>query len=120
MEIGLFHPAISTSSLMRYVFFVCMIMATVACSQKKGENSNSDIFLAGKELGEVTNKKLAEASGLAASADNPGLLWTLNDSGNKPEVYLIDEQLNIRLTCRLKNVINRDWEDLTVGPGPEP
>lgn len=105
---------------MRKLFFLMMVSATVACSQKKGKESNSDIFVEGKQLVEVTNKKLDEASGLAASISNTGLLWTHNDSGNRAELFLIDDQLNIRLTVTLENVINRDWEDIAVGPGPEP
>lgn len=97
-----------------------MISASVACSQKKGKDSDSDIFLAGKKLTEVTDKKLEEASGLAGSSTNPGLLWTHNDSGNRAEVLLVDDKLNIRLTCVLDKIINRDWEDIAVGPGPEP
>lgn len=96
-----------------------MLIATVACSQKKGKDSDSELFLEGKKLAEVTDKKLDEASGLAASNSNPGLLWTHNDSGNRAEVLLVDDKLNIRLTCTLANVINRDWEDISVGPGPE-
>ena len=23
------------------------------------------------------------------------------------------------MTCKLKNAVNRDWEDITIGPGPE-
>jgi hypothetical protein len=105
---------------MRKIVFLLMFSATVACSQKKGKPSDSDIFLEGKKLAEVSNKKLEEASGLAASANNAGLLWTHNDSGNRAELFLIDDQTNIRLTCVLDKVINRDWEDIAVGPGPEP
>lgn len=96
-----------------------MLIATIACSQKKGKDSDSELFLEGKKLVEVTNKKLDEVSGLAASSKNTGMLWTLNDSGNRAEVLLIDDRLNIRLTCTLANIINRDWEDISVGPGPE-
>ena len=105
---------------MRKLVVLMMLVATVACSQKKGKDSDSSVFSAGKKLTEVTDKKLEEASGLAASSSNPGLLWTLNDSGNRAEVLLIDDKLNIRLTCTLHNIINRDWEDIAVGPGPEP
>ncbi len=60
-----------------------------------------------------------EVSGLAASANNPGLLWTQNDSGNAPVIYLVDEKLKIKLACKIQGVKNRDWEDIAVGPGPE-
>ena len=57
--------------------------------------------------------------GLAASATNPGFLWTLNDNGNPPEVFLIDQHARIRLVCKLPNVRNRDWEDIAIGAGPK-
>jgi hypothetical protein len=105
---------------MRCVFFTLMLGATVACSQKQAEKADSNIFLDGQPLAEVTDKKLKEASGLAASANNPGMLWTHNDSGNGAAVFLIDKKLDVKLTCKLGKVKNRDWEDITVGPGPEP
>jgi hypothetical protein len=104
---------------MRQLAFALLLITTVACSQH-GEKVNSTIFLPGKQLAEIKNDKLDELSGLAASVNNPGLLWTLNDSGNKSEVYLVDDQLNIKLTCKLEGAKNRDWEDIAVGPGPEP
>jgi len=89
-----------------------------ACSQKKGQSVDSNIFLPGKKLAEVTSNKILEISGMAESVSNPGLFWIHNDSGNDPEVYLVDRDLNIRLTCVIDGVRNRDWEDITVGPGP--
>lgn len=77
------------------------------------------VFGAGQQLSELTHKKLKESSGLAASMENPGMLWTHNDSGNAPEIYLVDKDLNIRLTVSLSEIENRDWEDITVGPGPD-
>jgi hypothetical protein len=69
-----------------------------------------------RELG-LIDEKLPEASGLAVSVVNPGSLWSINDSGNAAEVYLIDTTAHIKLTCKL-NVENRDWEEVAVGPGP--
>ena len=77
------------------------------------------VFGMGQQLSELTHKKLKESSGLAASTENPGMLWTHNDSGNAPEIYLVDKDLNIRLTVTLSGIENRDWEDITVGPGPD-
>lgn len=77
-------------------------------------------FAVGEALSEITDMRLEETSGVAASMKNPGYLWVHNDSGNSPEIYLVDKNLNIVLTCRLKGVFNRDWEDLAIGPGPEP
>jgi hypothetical protein len=93
------------------------LMAT-SCSKKK-VNWNEKDFLIGESHGEVDDKNLEEASGLVASVANPGYLWTHNDSGNKPQVFLLDEHAKIRLTCTLKGINNRDWEDITIGAGPE-
>jgi len=78
------------------------------------------LFSEGEKRGALKDKKLNEVSGLAASMANPGLLWTLNDSGNKPEIYLIDVETNIKKTYVLEGVSNRDWEELALGPGPKP
>lgn len=104
---------------MRILMYVLILALPVSCIEKKSVPSDSEIFLAAKPLVELNDKKLREVSGLAASANNPGLLWTHNDSGNRPEVYMVDEKLKIKLICKIQGVKNRDWEDIAVGPGPE-
>lgn len=105
---------------MRFFFVWCMVwIAAAGCSNKPPLENASDEFFPGKPLAELKNKKLEEVSGIVSSINNPGFLWAHNDSKNKAEVYLIDQKLKIALTCRLRGVENRDWEDITVGPGPE-
>jgi hypothetical protein len=104
---------------MRVVTVMLIWVLMVSCSSKKSTQGDSQIFLAPKQLAELRDKKLEEVSGLAASTTNPGFLWTLNDSGNPAIVYLVDQSLNIKLSCKLKGVRNRDWEDIAVGPGPD-
>lgn len=62
---------------------------------------------------------LEEASGLVASFANAGYLWTINDSGNGSEVFLINERANIVMTYELTGIKNRDWEDISIGPGQD-
>jgi hypothetical protein len=100
---------------MKTAAFVIALMLISGCKPKTTPQGS---FHAGVELGEV-EKRLEEASGLAASVKNPGFLWTVNDNGNPPEVYLIDQHARIRLVCKLPNVRNRDWEDIAIGAGPE-
>jgi len=101
------------------ILFFSLGLFCFSCLDKKSVPADSDIFLPSQRLAELTKNELEEVSGLAASITNPGLLWTHNDSGNPAIVYLIDEKLEIRLACKLVGVKNRDWEDITVGPGPE-
>jgi len=81
---------------------------------------DSSLFSTPVRLGEIKNNDLLEISGLAASYNNPGFLWAHNDSGRKPELYLVNDSLEILLVCDLRVIMNRDWEDIAVGPGPDP
>lgn len=69
--------------------------------------------------GLVACDALKEASGLAASRSNPGVLWAHNDSGDKPRVFALGahgEHLGIYTLLGAEAV---DWEDMAVGPGPQ-
>lgn len=65
---------------------------------------------------------LDEASGLAASRRNPDVLWSHNDSGSGPELHAFTPRLTGGQlgTFRLDGADATDWEDLAVGPGPDP
>ncbi|WP_209330416.1 hypothetical protein [Lunatimonas salinarum] len=78
------------------------------------------LFSHPQTMGKLDNKEIDEASGLAASWEHPNLLYTHNDSGGKPNVYLIDYSGKNLGNIKLKGVDNRDWEDIAVGPGPKP
>ncbi|HCZ37793.1 MAG TPA: hypothetical protein DHV26_17875 [Cytophagales bacterium] len=90
------------------------VLCLMACSSEI-----SDLFSSAKEKG-IVDIKLEEASGLVASAAHPGYFWTHNDSGNGAQLFLIDSTANIAATMPLGAVRNRDWEDITLGPGPDP
>jgi len=106
---------------MTRTFFVFMLALSAACSSRKiDQDELAHDFLPGQRLAELKDPRLTEVSGLASSAANPGYLWAHNDSGNPNEIFLIDEKLDIKLTCTLGMVENRDWEDIAVGPGPDP
>lgn len=55
---------------------------------------------------------MREASGLVASARHPGHYWLHNDSGNEPELFLVDSTGQAVATVRVLGVPNRDWEDI--------
>jgi len=91
----------------------------MACSKAQTMRNQTDAFLPGAKIAALENKKLGEISGLESSTNNPNLLWAHNDSGNGPEIFLLNDKLEIKLTCELAGVKNRDWEDIAVGPGPD-
>jgi hypothetical protein len=68
--------------------------------------------------GQMSDRRLSEASGAAPSKANPGLFWTIGDSGNPPELLAIDTTGVLRGRFVLPNVANVDWEAVAVGPCP--
>lgn len=87
------------------------------CSAK--QSFDHQFFMVGKSQGIVDNPEINEASGLAVSMINDGMLWTHNDSGNDAKIFLIDEQAKCKATVSFEKLVNRDWEDIAVGPGPD-
>lgn len=81
--------------------------------------ATSTAFAARQKTGTVQDGSLDEISGLALSRTNPGYIWVNEDSGNGDKIYLLDEQGVRKATINLPDD-NRDWEDITVGPGPTP
>jgi len=69
---------------------------------------------------EVTDPRIREASGLAASRRHPGLLYVHNDSGNPPHVYVLDRGGRVRATIELDGARNVDWEDIALAPSEHP
>lgn len=67
-------------------------------------------------IGKMTDPRLAEASGAAPSRANPGLIWTIGDSGNPPDLYAIDSTGALRADFALEGASNIDWEEVAVGP----
>ncbi len=105
---------------MKKLLIIFTLALHTGCAQKGPLYTKAIEFLPGERLAELKTSTLKEVSDLAASVNNPGMLWAHNDSGNGADVYLVDKNLKIQLTCKLKNADNRDWEDMAVGPGPDP
>ncbi len=80
----------------------------------------SDEFKAGESAGAITSPWIREASGIVASRQNPGVLWVHNDSGDAPRVFAIDTRGNLVGIGTVDDVYARDWEDIAIGPGPDP
>ncbi|MEL7186265.1 MAG: hypothetical protein AAFN50_07500, partial [Pseudomonadota bacterium] len=82
-------------------------MATAGCSQ--AEQPAAFLF---EVSGKIEDKRIREASGLARSQRQPGLLWVINDNGNKDHVHALDASGTRLGEFELKKGKNRDWEDL--------
>ena len=66
--------------------------------------------------GKVDKKLVPESSALWASQQNPGVFWTLSDSGNKPEIIPIHSDGSLAWGTKgiaIKGTKNYDWEAIT-------
>lgn len=79
-----------------------LVIIVLACQQKEVDLTELFSF----------SKSLKEVSGIIITDDSP-LIWTLEDSGNKNEIYAVDDKGKIKKTVELKGVKNNDWEDIT-------
>ena len=77
-------------------------------------------FLSGSQVGIINNISLDEISGIAASRKNIDVFWAHNDSGAHAQVWAFNTQGAHLGIYNLANANNNDWEDMTIGPGPDP
>jgi hypothetical protein len=64
----------------------------------------------------LADRRAAEASGVAVSRTQPGVLWTHNDSGNDPALFAFDTLGRSLGMFRVVGAINVDWEAIRAAP----
>ncbi len=70
--------------------------------------------------GSVTSAELIEISGLAASRTHEGVLWAHNDSGDTPRIFAMAADGAHLASGTVAGAQAIDWEDMAIGPGPDP
>lgn len=98
------------------------------CTSKDDKESNNDevnieednSFGRAMAIGHIDNKEIDEASGLVVHRGKTNYLWTHNDSGDKARIFLFQKNGRSRAEYHLQGTTNRDWEDIAIGPGPQP
>jgi len=64
----------------------------------------------------VQEPALNEISGIVPSVKHKDHFWVINDSGDAPNLYLINTKGALVSTVTVKNTRNEDWEALTLDP----
>ncbi|WPP52215.1 hypothetical protein [Catalinimonas niigatensis] len=107
----------------RLTILFLLLPLFVCCQENEAPNNEPDIPVAAygtaQDLGELSDNEINEASGIAASIHYEDALWVHNDSGNDPLLFLINNQGRTLKTFFIQGIENRDWEDITIGPGPD-
>lgn len=88
---------------MKKTFLLAISIVLLACQQQ----SNSDL-----KTTFSLPKKLKEVSGITYFPET-NLIYTLEDSGNKNEIYAINSEGKLNKTIAITNAQNVDWEDIT-------
>jgi hypothetical protein len=84
-------------------------------SPARGQN-----FAGAVKFGVVEAFEITEASGLAASRQNPGVLWTHNDNNYIGTLFAISTNGALLGSYTVPFVFTGDFEDMAIGPGPRP
>lgn len=69
-----------------------------------------------RQTGSITDPRMAETSGAAVSRSHPGIIWTIDDSGNPPDLIASDTLGRFRASISLVGATNTDWEEVALGP----
>ncbi len=75
--------------------------------------SNDNNF---ERLGLIRSSKLDEISGLQPGFEND---WLVHNDDGKARIHIIDLAGTHKASVKLNEAKNKDWEDLTVIPGPD-
>lgn len=98
---------------MKEIILILIFLSFISC------NSEDNPFGDRINQGKLSNSDIDEASGIASSKINKGILWVHNDSGDKSRIFAISINGEILGEIKLEGISAFDWEDICIGPGPE-
>ena len=81
--------------------------------------NNKKIPIEQMDLGLIKDDRLNEVSGIDNSGIDGEVFWLHNDSGDSAQIFAIDGKGTHLGRFKLAGIENRDWEDITIGPGPD-
>jgi len=90
--------------------------AATSCRTDFSRISHS--FNTSTRVGTVASTSVNEASGLAVSRKNAGVMWVHNDSGDSARVFAMNTAGAHLGIYTLSGASATDYEDIAIGPGP--
>jgi len=101
---------------MRFCWLFCLLSKLLSDSV----SAQNPAFSSPVALGQISAFEVNEASGLIASRQNPGVLWTHNDSGYPGTVFALSTNGSLLVAYSIPNTFSGNFEDISFGPGPNP
>jgi hypothetical protein len=71
-----------------------------------------------ERVGQITDPRWKEISGIAPVSGRKGLFWIHNDSGDKPRIAAVHESGSIAARFTVAGASATDWEGIAAGPCP--
>lgn len=102
-------------ALISTIFLLAIIWWVFSCHKNSDPGPS---FSKTPVLHAVATGFIDEASGLADSYSHQGYLWVNEDSGQSPELHLLSHSGKLGKKVFIKNITNRDWEEIAVSNGP--
>jgi len=93
-----------------------LLLTLVLCKKNSASGKEGLLFDTIPES-HLLQPLIREVSGIADSHLHPGFLWAQEDSGNPPQIYLIDHNGVVSKKVYLHGITNRDWEDMCISNG---
>jgi len=108
----------------RAVLITLLLVVTVAGCDPSSVSSEDDRddkrtprrFGPAQELGRLSDPRITEASGIAASRGYRNVYWVHNDSGGGPEIFCVKANGISCGTVTISEADAIDWEDIAAGP----
>ncbi|MBN1577685.1 MAG: hypothetical protein JW913_14090 [Chitinispirillaceae bacterium] len=94
------------------VFFIILLFSVLTYGSAK--------FGVLVDSGIVTVPALVDASAMASSKLQDGIVWACNGHSDNNKIYALDSQGKLVAAYYLKTKWQRNWEDMASGPGPDP
>lgn len=95
------------------ISFLLSALLLLACGASDVRDPlNSTVHFTATVVGEITDDRVPEISGLALSNRSDSVLWVLNDSGDKAYIYALRTTGEFLAAVKIKDSDNDDWEDL--------
>src|SRR5262245_30879731 len=103
------------------VIFLAAILVLASCHGSVVEGGRPPSFdhegsgfQAAQVVGRIENGEIRESSGIAASKCQENVLWTHNDSGDRPIVFAMDQNGRHLGSWTVNLAENIDWEDIAT------
>lgn len=102
---------------MRIIILVLGTLTVLSCNV--GVSPDGARFSSDPTIAPVQPGLIDEASGIVDSRTQPGNIWVEQDSGSPAELALLGHDGQLKGKISIPNATNVDWEDLSIGPGPQ-